>query len=65
MLWLFDLTVVTVTVLPTASTLFGPLITAVAPARAVPAGVAALAGWIWLTPFIGLVLCIGSAYLLV
>ncbi|GAA1676903.1 sensor histidine kinase [Fodinicola feengrottensis] len=63
-LWLFDLTVVTVTVLPTASTLFGPLITAVAPARAVPAGVA-LAGWIWLTPFIGLVLCIGSAYLLV
>ncbi|MGC5014597.1 histidine kinase [Streptosporangium sp. DT93] len=62
-LWPVELGVSVATVLLAASTLFGPVVVLVLPPASVPAGLR-LGDWIWLTPPIGVVVTIGSAYVL-
>jgi signal transduction histidine kinase len=59
--WVFDLCVLVVTLLPTFAALTGPLVVTFFPTAV--AG-RALGGWIWLTPLLGVVGALLSAYVI-
>ncbi|MEJ3658837.1 sensor domain-containing protein [Actinomycetes bacterium KLBMP 9759] len=63
-LWPFELVVTVACVLMTGFPLLAPLLAAMFP-TAFPAAVElAVAGWLWLSPLIGLLFAVGSAYVL-
>ncbi|MGH3568675.1 MAG: sensor histidine kinase [Pseudonocardia sp.] len=64
-LWPVELGVICATVLTTGLMLLAPLLVILSPRDAVPAGARTLeAGWLWLSPLLGIVLAVGSAYVL-
>ncbi|WP_222853733.1 sensor histidine kinase [Fodinicola acaciae] len=60
--WLFDICALAITLLPTFAALSGPLLVAFAPFDTSTGR--ALGGWIWLTPPVGVVGLLASAYVL-